>query len=231
MYFVTGVSRGLGKAIALTLLENGHAVTGIGRSHSIEHSSFTFISCDLSDRSAIDQLEIPVPSDPITLINNAGILGEIGRLSEQKPLDLAEVLAVNTVAPTLLTTKVYNQVSDKNVFSLVNISSGAANRAIPSWAAYCASKAALNMLSEAFFLEERELGFCPKVYAVAPGVIDTDMQGQIRSTSEEQFSAVQNFIEMKENDALFSSEEAAQKLLLLLEKPYDDTVFYDLRSV
>jgi benzil reductase ((S)-benzoin forming) len=231
MYYVTGVSRGLGKAIALALLEKGHAVTGIGRSHSIEHSSFTFILCDLGDSAAMDQLEFPVPAGPITLINNAGIIGEIGRLSEQNSLDLAEVLAVNTVAPTVLATKIYNQVSDKNTFSLVNISSGAANRAIPSWAAYCASKAALNMLSEAFFLEERELGFSPKVYAVAPGVIDTDMQGQIRNASEEQFSAVQNFIDMKANEVLFSAEEAARKLLLLLEKPYNDTVFSDLRTV
>ena len=231
MYIITGISRGLGEAIVHALLAEGHSVLGIGRSHSIDHPKFSFLACDLSDTKAVEQLEIPVSSGAVTLINNAGIIGRIGRLSEQGIPDVENVLTVNTVAPALLMSKVYNQASDKDAFTLVNISSGAANRAIPSWAAYCASKAALNMFSEAFFLEEKERGFSPKVYAVAPGVIDTDMQGQIRNAGKDKFSSVQNFIDMKENDALFSSEEAARRLLILLKMPYTEEVFCDLRAI
>lgn len=230
MYIVTGVSRGLGEAIVHALLSEGHKVLGVGRSHSINHPLFSFLECDLSDLNALMELNIQVSEGPITLINNAGVIGNIGRLSEQDFPDVENVLMVNTVAPTVLTTKVYNQMTNKSTFTLVNISSGAANRAIPSWGAYCASKAALNMLSETFFFEERELGYSPKVYAVAPGVIDTDMQSQIRAAKEDEFSAVQNFIDMKENDVLFSSKEAAKRLVSLLKKPYTDQVVFDLRS-
>jgi len=231
MYIVTGVSRGLGEAIAQALLESNHTVLGIGRSHSIDHPSFSFASCDLGDSAAVKALKLEINSDePITLINNAGIIGEIKRLSDQDESDLSEVLQVNTVAPFVLATMVYASISNKDQFTLVNISSGAANRAIPSWAGYCASKAALNMLTEAFYLEETEKGNNPKVYAVAPGVIDTDMQGQIRSAGSENFSAIDNFIAMKENDDLFSAKEGATRLLRLLDQPYNGTVLSDLRN-
>ena len=131
----------------------------------------------------------------------------------------------------ILLRNIYANMSNKSDFTLVNISSGAANRAIPSWAAYCASKAALNMLTETFYLEEKEKGVEIKVYAVAPGVIDTGMQEQIRSASPEQFSAVDNFKQMKKEGVLFTPEEAALKLELLLNSDFSGETKYDLRNV
>ena len=131
----------------------------------------------------------------------------------------------------LLAHKIYQKIENKDSFTLVNISSGAANRAIPSWAGYCASKAALNMLTESFYLEEREKGNHPKVYAVSPGVIDTDMQVQIRSSKKSDFSSVDNFIGMKEENQLFTPQEAALRLIQLLNAADFDSIFYDLRQV
>ena len=231
MVIITGVSRGFGKALAEQYLANGENVVGIGRSASLQHPNFRFLFCDLSNVKAVDSLSIDLLDEPITLINNAGILGEIRRLSDKVVADLDAVMNVNVVAPTRLMQKVYAQISDKNSFTLVNISSGAAKRAIPSWAAYCASKAALNMITETFALEEREKGNAPKVYAVAPGVIDTEMQAQIRSTDHTHFSALVNFQRMKNEGELVSAEEATNRLIFLLEKHYDGTIFHDLRSV
>lgn len=230
-YIITGVSRGLGEAISAKLLKRGEKVIGIGRSHNFNDSNFSFIECDLSDPGQRERLRFNDLEGPVTLINNAGILGTIGRMSEQKDLEvLTDVLEVNTIAPFVLLHKVYNQ-CDKNRFTLVNISSGAANHSIPSWASYCASKAALNMLSETFYLEEKELGRTLKVYAVAPGVIDTGMQKQIRSANEEDFSSVQRFVDLKQNNELYSPGEAADRLLLLLSQNYEGEVFYDLREL
>lgn len=231
IFIITGVSRGLGEALALQCLNNGDQVIGIGRSHSIKDQNFHFIACDLSDLAAVKAIDLELPDGSITLINNAGIIGEIGRLSEMKESCLEDVLKVNTIAPQILLDKVYKKIKNKSDFTLVNISSGAANRSIPSWAAYCASKAALNMLSENFYLEEQELGNNCKVYAVAPGVIDTDMQTQIRAADSKDFSAVQNFISMKENKDLFSANEAAKRLLKLLNQPYSGEIFNDLRTI
>lgn len=231
MYIVTGVSRGLGKATVDQLLEKGEKVLGIGRNTVVNHSNYTFISCDLSDSNEVSKLHITIPQEPITLINNAGIIGEIKRISDQKEFDLPKVLQVNTVAPMAIAKMIYLQLNNKNDFTLVNISSGAANRAISSWSAYCASKAALNMLTETFYLEELEKGNSPKIYAVSPGVIDTDMQQQIRSTTPENFSALNNFVQLKEENQLFSPEAAASKLLNKLNTTEYTGVFFDLRNV
>ena len=216
MYVVTGVSKGLGKAIVEELLIAGESVIGIGRKNSIEHKNYQFIECDLSVKNAVNSLSLGLKGEEIVLINNAGIIGEINRLSQQKSLDLNTILQVNSIAPMELAHKLYSQINEKDNFSLINISSGAANKSIPSWGAYCASKAALNMLTENFYLEELELGNHPTVMAVSPGVIDTDMQVNIRATSKDNFSAVQNFIAMKEGNDLFSPKEAAKRLLNII---------------
>jgi len=51
--YITGVSKGLGRAMALLFLEKGHHVVGIGRSHDISHDKFEFISCDLADLNQV----------------------------------------------------------------------------------------------------------------------------------------------------------------------------------
>lgn len=231
MIIITGVSRGLGKAIAEHYLSKGKYVMGIGRSCDIRNPYFSFKQCDLSKLDQVNDLKFELFSGPVTLINNAGILGGIKRLSDKSSLDIHEVLTVNVSAAAILTNLVYQHSLDKDKFTLVNISSGAATSAIPSWAAYCASKAALNMLTETFYLEEKERGIELKVYAVSPGVIDTGMQVQIRETRLEDFSAVDNFIKMKENSELFSAEEAANRLVSLLDQPYAGEIFTDLRNV
>lgn len=230
MYIITGVSRGLGRAIVDALLKDGEKIIGIGRSNPFG-DAITFIECDLSDAEEVAALDLKNLGQNVTLINNAGVLGEIGRISEQTESDLEQVMQVNVFAPMTLTRKIYSGLSDGSAFRLVNISSGAANRSIPSWAAYCASKAALNRLTENFYLEEQELGRDVEAYAVAPGVIDTGMQEEIRSVSEEKFSGVQNFVQMKEEGSLFSAEEAADRLLQLLGQSYEGEVFRDLRSL
>lgn len=230
-WYITGVSRGLGLALAQCLLERGERVIGIGRSAALVHPNFQLLTCDLSALDSIAQLDFPVLDGPVTLINNAGILGRVERISQQAQTDMEKVMQVNTIAPFLLTQKLYRQLVQPESFALVNISSGAARRSIPSWAAYCASKAALDRWTENFYLEELELGRALKVYAVAPGVIDTDMQGEIRAVEEARFSAVSNFIGLKENAMLYSPEQAASLLLKLLEAEHEGKVCVDLRAI
>ena len=231
MYYITGVSSGLGKALTETLLSKGKSVTGIGRNNSIEHANYTFQKCDLKSTESLSNLVLEVDQEECILINNAGMIGEIDRYSNSDHKQLQEVMQVNTISPMELSKTLYSQLNEKNNFTLVNISSGAANRAIPSWAAYCASKSALNMMTEAFFLEEKELGHTPSIFCVSPGVIDTAMQTQIRNSSIEKFSAIENFKKMKREGELFSPDEAAARLLKLIKTSSTDNVFFDLREV
>ena len=105
---------------------------GIGRSHDIDHPNFSFVQCDLSNPEQVEALEFELFSAPVTLINNAGIIGQIDRLSDLRTPEVRQVMDVNVSAPTVLMHKVYQKVLSKNDFTLVNISSGAARRAIPS---------------------------------------------------------------------------------------------------
>ena len=230
IYIVTGVSRGLGHGLVEVLLKKNYEVIGVGRSNPFG-DRIGFVACDLSDPQALANISFPKLKGEVTLINNAGIIGDIGRISEQTVSDLESVLQVNVFAPMNLTKKVYISVADPDNFTLVNISSGAANRSIPSWASYCASKAALNRLTENFYLEEQERGVHLRVYAVAPGVIDTGMQAEIRAAHPEKFSERENFVKMKEDGVLYSAEEAAMRLLKLLSLTYTGEVFHDLRSL
>ena len=230
MIIITGVSRGLGKALAEYYLDKGETVIGLGRQNFIEHPNYSFFQIDLSLPTAINELDLSWVHGEVTLINNAGIIGEIGRISEMGTWDLENVLQVNAIGPMQLAKRCYN-LSSKDNFTLVNISSGAASRAIPSWAAYCASKSALNMLSETFYLEELELGRTPKVYAIAPGVIDTPMQEEIRGANPKSFSSLQNFIALKKEERLFTPSYCAKLLDQLLSKQYEGDVFYDLREL
>ncbi len=222
--FVTGVSKGLGKAIAELYLSKGFHVTGIGRSHQIDHPDFHFIRCDLSDIDQVKKIDFGFVDEETIFINNAGIIGVIGRLSDLKDPDPSSLLAVNTVAPMILSSKIARSVAKDKLLTVVNISSGAGKRPIPSWAAYCASKAALDLFSQTFLLEEKERGRAIRVFAISPGVIDTAMQEVIRSSNKEDFSSVERFLELKENKELRSPDEVSRLIYdLLKELDPDDT--------
>src|SRR5690606_9251492 len=107
---------------------------------------------------------------------------------------------VNTIAPMLLCQFVLQHYPLDRPLTIVNISSGAGRRPIPGWAAYCTSKAALDMYSQTIYLEEKERNRNIRVYSVAPGVVDTPMQETIRKSDPSTFSSLHSFILLKENN-------------------------------
>lgn len=231
-YIITGVSRGIGKALAEHFLSKNQSVIGIGRTNTIQNPNFHFIELDLLDSSSILNFQLPTTeSEEIILINNAGIIGDIERISVMKTDCIDEIMQVNVIAPIRLTRKISQFCGNEKQFTLVNISSGAGKRPIPSWAGYCASKAAIDLFSHTFLLEERELGKSTKVYSVAPGVIDTDMQVQIRATAENSFSSLENFQNLKSDNKLETPERIALKLDKLLSMPFSDDVLFALNDI
>jgi benzil reductase ((S)-benzoin forming) len=210
---ISGVSKGLGKELSLKFLAENYTVIGVGRSSDISHDNFKFKYCDLSDFNQVEELEFDLsPFSKVVLINNAGVLGSIKRVSEKNTDDITTVFQVNTIAPSQLMRKIGKIITSNQELIVLNISSGAGRRPIPSWANYCASKAALDSFSQTFQLEEVELNKKTKVFSIAPGVIDTEMQAQIRSTNPTDFSSLTNFIELKKTNNLKSSKETAQEL-------------------
>lgn len=228
---ITGVSSGIGHALALHYLRHGHTVIGIGRRNTIYHPNMVFLEKDLSNTTDFRYLYPYISeSKELMLINNAGVIGQIERISEQVQSDIVSTLQVNSIAPMLLCQFILRHFPVNLPLTIINISSGAGKRPIPGWASYCASKAALDLFSQVIYLEEKEKNRQLKVYSVAPGVVDTPMQEQIRQADPESFSGHASFLSLKENNELTSVDQVVEKLMLLLSKPYDGEVICSLKE-
>ena len=129
-----------------------------------------------------------------TLINNAGVISEPAPLSEGESADLGRVLRVGLEAPMLLTAAFLKATSGwAGPRKVVFVSSGLGRRAMAGSAAYCAAKAGLDHLARALALEEAVKGNGARVVSLAPGVIDTDMQVQLRSANPLRFAEQARF--------------------------------------
>lgn len=225
VFFITGSSRGIGKALAEALLNEseGNWVVGLSRSNSLEHERFIFIEADLSKEVsgiAKQLFQQYKPKREVVLVNNAGTLGQPASLGKLENNSLEQAFQLNVTAPSVLMNEFIKAYEGGDASPLIlNISSGAGKYPVDGWSAYCASKAALDMLSEVAALEASKRGSSLRVFSLAPGVVDTNMQGQIRQTSEKDFSRVQEFVRMKEEGLLAAPAEVAAKIMQLLQEP------------
>lgn len=219
---ITGASRGLGAGLAERFLEHGLSIAACARHQpsldgvNAGANSLTQ-AADVTDPDAMTAFCDAVVErfGRIDLwINNAGLLAPIGPLRDNDPAEFARHIAVNVVGVFHGSRAFIRHLRARGGTGvLVNISSGAARNAYAGWSAYCAGKAAVDRMSESIALEEAGTGL--RVHAVAPGIIDTDMQAMIRSCSPEQFPRVQKFQDLKAKDGLSSPSFVADKLLEL----------------
>ena len=219
-YLITGASQGLGRALAEAILERDDTlVLGISRHATIEHPRYQHHPLDLSDIEAVahnlGKIFPPRPdAQSITLINNAGTLGEIGYVGELPNEHFQFVFDLNVVAPAMLMNTFLSTYGGQTDIprTVLNISSGAAQRPVDGWAAYCASKAALNALSETTQKEQDLRGSGVRVWALAPGVVDTAMQAHIRTASVGQFSEAEKFVGYQQQGQLQAPEVVARRI-------------------
>ena len=240
---VTGVSRGLGEATAKLFMQEKIRVIGVSRSdHDLtnfaqeNNVTYEHISADLSDVATVEQLtgqlqEILTERDvtKLYLVNNAALLGPIDQAMNYNVEDLATHVQVNTIAPMVLTNFLLNICHREDIsLTAVTITSGAAERPVYGWSAYCSTKASINMYTKTVGLEQEEIDSGNKVIAFSPGVMDTNMQAEIRSSTEEQFIEVETFREYKETNQLRSPEEVGRVLMniLLNEKIENGQIYY-----
>ncbi|MDF3029394.1 MAG: short-chain dehydrogenase/reductase [Fluviicola sp.] len=233
MVIITGTSRGIGKAIAENYLSLGELVIGIGRNHTISHPNYSPIICDLNNPESVDRISFPqLNEEPVIFIHNAGILGRVDYFEKLESVELARVMQVNLFAGAAILQRLLNYIPKTRIFKSIFISSGAGKNPIASWAAYCASKAAVDLFCQTIQLEEQQLGrekfHC---LSVAPGVVDTDMQVMIRETSADSFSEVERFREYKHSNQLYSPELVAKKLYKLIHETPLEQVIYSLRDI
>ena len=198
---VTGVSRGLGEAIANTLLAQGYSVLGIGRASGarLAGPNYRFAEIDLVEPSTIDRvLAAPFAQmaaarpDFVCLINNAAVGTPAGLLGTQSAVEITRSLAVNLGAPIALANLFCRSFAeDATERRVINVTSGAAGNAMPGMSSYCVAKAGMEMLTRALAAERHGDRF--RAITVRPGIIDTGMQEQMRSMPKEVLPGVALF--------------------------------------
>lgn len=217
-FFITGTSSGIGNALAKECLQRGHQVVGISRRHTIEHPNYVHLNYTLKDYDSYHLINFDrnKRADEMVLVNNAGWIGDIKPLGKISPDHLERAYQINLVAPTILSKLFIDQTRTNNGRkTILNISSGAARYPVASWSTYCASKAGLEMLTQVMALDHPDIRFL----SVSPGIVDTEMQGEIREMSEEDFPDVERFKSYKKYNKLTSARTVALKLLDMLSNP------------
>lgn len=228
---ITGGSKGIGKGIVEAYLSNGFRVFSISRTFDVELSKKEVVQIEL-DLTQTDKIEDELLNifnllnreeiSKITLINNSGTLGRIAPLDKLDRETIEQTIRLNTIVPFILSSIFIDYFRDWQICkSIINITSGAALKPYFGWSAYCSSKAAINMLTQTIALEQAEVENAVKVLAIAPGVVDTDMQKEIRKSDKSNFKDVERFIALKEDGALNDASSVGKRIF---EMDNDDTL-------
>lgn len=237
---ITGHSRGLGEALSRQLLSQGHRVLGISRMPTnspgfAPRQQFHELSLDLGQPTALSQfLESSIIADffdnaqQAILINNAGLLNPIGISGTLAHDQILQSIMVNVGAVLALTNRFIGATARCPDRRIVHVSSGAGRSAYAGWSVYCASKAALDHHAQCLAIEQHQ-GL--RIESLAPGIIDTGMQAQIRAASLDQFPMRPKFDQLKENGALAPPDVVAKKLIHhLLGEGFGQAPCTDLRD-
>jgi NAD(P)-dependent dehydrogenase (short-subunit alcohol dehydrogenase family) len=254
---LTGASRGLGLAIAQQILarpapqhlltlsrrpEPSLADLAAAHGHRLEAWAV-----DLADAQSVAERlaawlsawrATPAGAEggAVTLINNAGVLAPLQPAADTDPVALIQALRVGLEAPLLLAAALLRATRDWPARQLggvrvLNVSSGLGRRGMAGSAAYCAAKAGLDNGSRALALEEATLPWPAHVVSLAPGVIDTDMQVELRRANPATFPEHARFVDLQRHRHLTSPKDAAHAVLGWLARPdFGQTVVADVRG-
>ena len=223
---VTGTTKGIGAALCDVLAaDTNNLVITLSRAPTTSSSPVN-IQLDVGDPTAIEPafVEAMVHAgnqqfEHAVLINNAGVVSPVGAFDQINAADTAHNLMVNVAAPMILSGLFANSLrKHARQRLIINISSGAAKRAIAGWSAYCAAKAALEMATRVAAAEAAVNDQTLSICSLAPGVVDTAMQGLIRETTESAFPDVARFRAMKADGVLRDAHDVATEIVALIAK-------------
>lgn len=232
VFMITGTSRGLGEAMVKRLFSSDHHLVCISRKkndHLIKEAAnnqtaLDYYECDLHELHSLDALMerifhalSSIKIDALYLINNAGVVQPIAPAHKNTSEEIERNIHVNLIAPMILTANfiklAYHLKIEKRI---LNISSGAGRNPYEGWSSYCAAKAGLDHFTRCVAKEQQKEAFGARIVSLAPGIIDTDMQKEIRSTHKEDFTDLNKFIQYKKEGQLSQAQATANKIIDLL---------------
>ena len=224
VYLVTGASKGIGKSIALSIARNGSPVIALARKSddldSVRDELFELqtdsiaIACDLGVAAQISDAVTQISSKYrhlSGLVHNAGTIHPIENMLDADIGKWSRSLQVNLIGVQDLTNQLNDSIGGVTHTRITTISSGAAKRSIHGWSAYCVSKAGLDMWS--MCLAEEGVARNISSLSIAPGIVDTGMQEDIRGANPDSFPSLESFVGYYQNGELTNPDDVAEKLL------------------
>lgn len=234
--WITGASSGIGAALARTVPWDDARTIDISRSgrDGVEH-----VAADLSQPSGWQAASGSFASElggfdgeRAVLVHAAGTLDPIGFAGEVDPSRYVRQVLLDSAAPQILGDAFLRALGGTGAEAhLVQITSGAARSVYAGWSAYGAGKAAIEQWVRTVGAEQGRRGGRCRVVAVAPGVVDTPMQDDIRATPPDDFPAVDRFVALHDEGDLVEPERAARGIWALLDRDLDNGAVVDLREV
>ena len=216
---LTGSTGGLGNALAQQIIanKNGNLIC-IYRDEMKFQKLFGLCSSNVysyktSPEDDYTQLENRIntlPTDEIVLILNAFSIIPLKLTGEYSKQDIDQMVNGNIRQNILLINEII-RICRRRSFQLrmINLDSGAADFPLRGWGNYCASKAYMNAFLSVVAAENPDF----KIVSFDPGVMDTNMQKQIRDTDRRIFDQVETFISYKENGQLAAPSAVAEQLI------------------
>lgn len=188
--FITGASQGIGAAAARCFAARGANVVLMARSRARLKDLAAEIGpralaipCDVAQFAQVEDAVlagVQAFGSCDVLINNAAILGPIAPLAKADPRDFARTLDINVTGAFNAIRAVLHLMVAGGAGTIINLSSGAAHNPMEGWSAYCASKAALAMLTRQVHLEYADRGI--RAVGLSPGTVATQMQRDIKAS-------------------------------------------------
>lgn len=220
---LTGASRGIGLAAAHYLLKRSHKLVVVARSEpplrDLEEQypgQVAVLAGDLADFSLGDKA-VRLAQESFSglhgIVVNHGVLDPVRRLADSTAEEWRAAYDINFFSAIALA-KAALQPLRQSKGCMIFVSSGAAANAYPTWGAYGSAKAALNHLAMTVASEERDI----TSIAIRPGVVDTEMQQDIREKHNKAMDAsdAKRFAELKSSGGLLKPEQPGHVMAKLV---------------
>ncbi|UCF29785.1 MAG: SDR family oxidoreductase [bacterium] len=231
---ITGAGRGLGRASAIALAEEGASTVILSRTPSeladaasaieSKDGKVLMMRADVSDLDDVNEVvdeTVSVFGRIDILMNNASILGPTKPVADVADEDWTETMDINVKGPYQFSRAVIPHMSRQGGGKIINVTSGLAEVVMPPFGAYSISKAALNHMTRIMAEELQSHGI--SVNGLDPGIMDTDMQRTIRALGPEVLGDAlhRQFVSFKEEGHLKSPDEIARLAVFLASEESD----------
>lgn len=236
LVWISGASSGIGAALAATIPFDAEIVdfSRRGGTPGTQH-----VAVDLADPKCWPLVEhdftkrlASFEGDRVVFIHNAGTVTPLGPADEVDSAAYARNVLLNSAAAQVLGQFFLHAIADLACDKhLVMLSSGAGQRPYEGESSYCAGKAATDHWVRVVGREqERRRPGC-RVIAIAPGIVDTAMQDEIRATDVRAFPEAPRFRELWRNGGLSEPEEAARAIWSTLDRKLENGAVLHVRNL